>query len=68
MDVKTWKDLKIRDIQDSFSFTAILDDRGRIVIPASIRKKLRIKFGSSIMAKIDQATQHTTKEVDESGK
>ena len=53
MNVKTWKDLKVKDTQDLFSFTAILDDRGRIVVPASIRKRLRIKFGSLIFTVID---------------
>ena len=30
------------DCPDSLSFTAVLDDRGRITIPASVRKKLKI--------------------------
>jgi bifunctional DNA-binding transcriptional regulator/antitoxin component of YhaV-PrlF toxin-antitoxin module len=38
--------------EDLFSFTAVLDDRGRILIPASIRKRLKIDFGSLVIAKI----------------
>ena len=37
-------DVKIPD-EDSVSFIAVLDDRGRITIPASVRRKLRISFG-----------------------
>jgi bifunctional DNA-binding transcriptional regulator/antitoxin component of YhaV-PrlF toxin-antitoxin module len=50
VDVKTWK--KYEDCPDSFSFTAILDDRGRISIPASVRRKLGMDFKSVIIAKI----------------
>ena len=50
MDVKTWKKEYYEDCPDSFSFTALLDDRGRITIPASIRRKLRIRFCSKILA------------------
>jgi AbrB family looped-hinge helix DNA binding protein len=49
VDVKILKD---EDCPDSFSFTAVLDDRGRISIPASIRRKLRISFGSVIITKV----------------
>ena len=69
MNVKTWKDLKFRGTQGLFSFTAILDDRGRIVVPVSIRKRLRVKFGSLIVAKIEPIkVQHVLEEVDEDGK
>jgi AbrB family looped-hinge helix DNA binding protein len=47
VDVKTWKKESCECI-DSVSFTAVLDDRGRITIPASVRKKLRIKPRSII--------------------
>jgi bifunctional DNA-binding transcriptional regulator/antitoxin component of YhaV-PrlF toxin-antitoxin module len=49
VDVKILKD---EDCPDSFSFTAVLADRGRISIPASIRRKLRISFGSVIITKV----------------
>ena len=42
MDVKTWKK-EFYEIPDFLSFTALLDDRGRVTIPASVRKKLKIK-------------------------
>lgn len=38
--------------QDFLSFTAISDDRGRIVIPASVRKMLKMKFDYSILVAI----------------
>ncbi|HKZ45583.1 MAG TPA: amino acid--tRNA ligase-related protein [archaeon] len=53
MVVKTWKTLKPDVAYDSLSFTAILDDRGRILIPASIRKKLKIKFGSLVLTTVE---------------
>jgi AbrB family looped-hinge helix DNA binding protein len=40
------------DCPDSVSFTAVLDDRGRISIPASVRKRLGIDFGSVIVTKV----------------
>lgn len=69
MNVKTWKDLKFRSTQGLLSFTAILDDRGRIVVPASIRRRMRVKFGSLIVAKIEPVkAQHVLEEVDLDGK
>lgn len=50
MDVKIWR--KDKDCQDSASFTAIIDERGRITIPASVRRKLKIDFKSIIIAKV----------------
>jgi len=47
VDVKTWKK-EYYDCIDSLSFTAILDDRGRIIIPASVRKKLKIRADSLV--------------------
>ncbi len=41
MNVKTWKK-EYYDCPDFLSFTAVLDDRGRITIPSSVRKKLKI--------------------------
>ncbi len=49
MDVKIWE--KYKQI-DSFSFTSIPDYRGRITIPASVRKKLRIKPKSVVSVTI----------------
>jgi bifunctional DNA-binding transcriptional regulator/antitoxin component of YhaV-PrlF toxin-antitoxin module len=52
VDVKTWKKEYYEDCLDSVSFTAVLDDRGRISIPASVRRKLRIGFRSIIDTKV----------------
>lgn len=52
MTVKIWKRELPKQSYDFLSFTAILDDRGRIVIPASIRKRLKIRFGSLVLAKV----------------
>jgi AbrB family looped-hinge helix DNA binding protein len=38
--------------KDSFSFTAISDERGRIIIPVFIRKKLGLRFGSKVEATV----------------
>jgi AbrB family looped-hinge helix DNA binding protein len=50
VDKKIWKK-EYYDCVDTLSFTAILDDRGRITIPASVRKKLKIR-SDSIMSVI----------------
>jgi len=44
VDVKIWE----KEYSDSSSFTAIIDDRGRITIPVSVRKKLKIKYCSAV--------------------
>lgn len=44
----TWKSKKDLSNSDSISFTAILDDRGRVIIPASIRNRFSLKFNSQI--------------------
>ncbi len=49
MDVKIWD--KYEQIE-SLSFTSISDHRGRITIPASIRKKLKIRGDSRVLIKI----------------
>lgn len=41
-----------QNYEDFSSFVATLDDRGRILVPAPIRKKLKIKFGSMVIARI----------------
>ena len=46
MDVKIWE--KEFEQIDSLSFTSISDHRGRITIPDSVRKKLKIKPESVI--------------------
>lgn len=51
MDVKIWKK-EYYDCVDSLSFTSMPDDRGRITIPASLRKKLKIKPESVISVTI----------------
>jgi len=62
--VLTWVNVKIRkyielplkkeyyDCPDFLSFTAVLDDKGRILIPASIRRKLKIDFDSIVIATV----------------
>jgi len=47
VDVKTWEK-EFYKVPDSLSFTALLDDRGRVTIPASVRKKLKIKSYSIV--------------------
>jgi len=48
---KTWKK-EYYDCPDSLSFTAVLDDKGRILIPSSIRKKLKIDSDSIVIATV----------------
>jgi bifunctional DNA-binding transcriptional regulator/antitoxin component of YhaV-PrlF toxin-antitoxin module len=48
VDVKIWE----KEFCDKISFTATLDDRGRITIPASLKRKLRVSFGSKVQATI----------------
>ncbi len=52
MFAKIWKKVDEKEY-DFLSFTAILDERGRIIVPAPIRKKLEIKFGSLVFATIE---------------
>jgi len=59
VNVKTWE--KYEDCPDSFSFIAVLDDRGRISIPASVRKRLGIDFGSIIITKVKSLKIKTKK-------
>lgn len=47
MFTKTWTKKQFKE-KDPLSFTAVSDERGRIVIPASVRKKLGLKFGSRV--------------------
>ena len=49
-----WVDVKIKakEFLGTVSFTAFVDDRGRITIPASARKKIRVSFCSIVLAKI----------------
>lgn len=49
MDGFTSKIKKDLSNSDSLSFTAILDDRGRAVIPASIRNRFNLKFNSQVL-------------------
>lgn len=59
MGVKTWEEYE--DCSDSFSFTAILDDRGRVSIPASVRKKLRIDFKDLVDVKVKSLNRRIKK-------
>ena len=60
MNEKIWKK-EYRDRVDSLSFTAVLDDRGRITIPASVRKKLKIKPKSIVSVTIKSLKSKTEK-------
>jgi len=51
VDVKIWEKEYYEHV-DSLSFTAVSDGRGRITIPVSVRKKLKIKPDSIILATI----------------
>jgi len=51
VDVKTWEKEYYEHV-DYLSFTSISDHRGRITIPASVRKKLKIKPKSFISVTI----------------
>lgn len=53
MNEKIWKK-HFCDQADPISFTAISDDRGRITIPASVRKKMRIRTGFPVLMKIEK--------------
>ena len=45
----TWKSKKDLSNPSSILFSAILDDKGRAVIPASIRNKFDLKFNSQVL-------------------
>ena len=51
MDVKTWKK-EFYEHVDSLSFTSVPDHRGRITIPVSVRKKLKIRADSMVLIEI----------------
>lgn len=61
MDVKTWKK-SCRKYPDSISFTAVVDHRGRITIPSSVRKWLKISFSSKVLADIKTVERGETYE------
>ena len=52
MDDFTWKSKKDLSKLSSIIFSAVLDDKGRIVIPASIRNRFNLKFNSQVLLKI----------------
>jgi bifunctional DNA-binding transcriptional regulator/antitoxin component of YhaV-PrlF toxin-antitoxin module len=52
VNVKTWKKEYCEDCPDFLSFTAVLDDRGRITIPSSVRKRLVLDFKSVVFTKV----------------
>ena len=49
MDDFTWKSKKDLSNPSSIVFSAILDDKGRVVIPASIRNKFNLNFNSQVL-------------------
>ena len=52
MDDFTWKSKKDLYNPSSIIFSAVLDDKGRIVIPARIRNIFNLGFNSKILLKI----------------
>ena len=49
MDDFTWKLKKDLSNPSSIVFSAILDDKGRVVIPASIRNRFDLNFNSQVL-------------------
>lgn len=49
MDDFTWKSKKDLSSPSSIFFTASLDDKGRVVIPASIRNRFNLSFNSIVL-------------------
>ena len=52
MDDFTWKSKKDLSSPDSILFSAILDDKGRVVIPASIRNRFNLGFNSQVLLEL----------------
>lgn len=48
----TWKSKKDLSNPSSIIFSAILDDKGRVVVPASIRNKLNLSFNSRVLLEL----------------
>ena len=48
----TWKSKKDLSSPISIVFTAVLDDKGRIVIPASIRNRFNLRLNSQVLLKL----------------
>ena len=48
----TWKSKKDLSNPNSIVFTAFLDDKGRIVIPASVRNSFSLGFNSQVLLEI----------------
>ena len=49
MDDFTWKSKRDLSSPDSILFSAILDDKGRVVIPASVRNRFNLGFNSQVL-------------------
>ena len=54
MTVKIWERESLQPVKDPVSFTAILDDKGRIVIPATAKKRLKVSYGSKVSVSVIQ--------------
>ena len=52
MDDFTWKSKKDLSNPSSIIFSAILDDKGRVVIPASIRNRFNLSLNSQVLLKL----------------
>jgi len=60
VDIKIWEKQYYERV-DSLSFTSLPDHRGRITIPASVRKKLKIKPKHIISVTIKSLKSKTEK-------
>ncbi|MEM5778673.1 MAG: AbrB/MazE/SpoVT family DNA-binding domain-containing protein [Candidatus Aenigmatarchaeota archaeon] len=49
MDEFTLKSKKDLSNPNSIIFSAVLDDRGRVIIPAKIRNKFNLRFNSQVL-------------------
>ena len=52
MDDFTWKSKKDLSNPSSIIFSAILDEKGRVVIPASIRNRFNLSFNSQVLLEL----------------
>ena len=51
----------VRQKKEIVSFISVLDDRGRIVIPAYIRRKLSLKNNSEVLVSIKSIKKEVNK-------
>lgn len=44
-----------------YEFVSVLDERGRIIVPAFLRKKFSLKFGSKVLVSVKAARDSDSK-------